>query len=698
MIKNLLLAGAVLVSGIISAQKAHQCETLMPWQEPDVVATHSPEELKDMEANFKSFIKKAQANYQQGKKELIRIPMVVHIIHEGGRENISDQAVNNAIDILNEDFQGKHPDVGNVFDEHQDIIADVGVEFRLAKLDPDGNCTSGIVRHKVPNAYFAEPGASRFQIEAYKRDFHWPTDQYMNVYVVGSISESGGGRTLGYATFPRSTPFSTDGFVTIYEGFGSRGTIGGTATHEIGHYLALPHTFANTNNAGVPENCNDDDGIEDTPLTTGYFSTCPPKPQCYTCPTAQDPNGSLDNLRNVMDYASCSANFTNGQKAVMLAVLANQRKKLVSEENIAEVGADYEIASAPEYLCTAAFEANVEEEYCPGKEIEFTSYVTHGAIEYSWEFEGGTPATSSEQFPDVVYNSTGTFDVTLTVTDGDTTITILKEDYVKIKDNNALGQELVEDFENMDFDNTDVFSIENVDGDSRTWKIADVGFNSSKSAYIENNANIAGRIDRLVTNTMDNVNIQDELYINFDFAFAQKNTDNDDKLVVQFSKDCGETWITRKTIKGSSLATADPVNGDVFEPTNDQWDSQGISIGQYAAEGFLARLEFTSDGGNNIYIDNFFIGRKSQLSISEAEVARNISVYPNPSKGELNVSSDYEKIDRVEVRDITGKLVMVKLVNEYTTKLDMSQNKTGIYLVKVLSDNGVSKNVRFVLN
>ena len=70
------------------------------------------------------------------------IPIVVHVFHEGGTENISDAQIQSQITVLNEDF-GKL--VGTNGDGNG---VDTEVRFCLAKIDPNGKCTNGIVRIK----------------------------------------------------------------------------------------------------------------------------------------------------------------------------------------------------------------------------------------------------------------------------------------------------------------------------------------------------------------------------------------------------------------------------------------------------------------------------------------------------------------------------------------------------------------------
>ncbi len=69
---------------------------------------------------------------------------------------------------------------------------------------------------------------------------------------------------------------------------------------------------------------------------------------------------------------------------------------------------------------------------CQGDEVTFTDNSV-AAISWNWTFEGGSPATSTQQNPVVTYNSTGTFDVQLIVSDGTDFDTLLKEDYINVQ-------------------------------------------------------------------------------------------------------------------------------------------------------------------------------------------------------------------------------------------------------------------------
>jgi len=77
----------------------------------------------------------------------------------------------------------------------------------------------------------------------------------------------------------------------------------------------------------------------------------------------------------------------------------------------------------------ADFYSDIQQVY-DNPEVHFFNSAGGNITSYYWEFEGGDPATSTEENPVVNYNAPGVFDVTLTVSDGENESTIVKEDYI----------------------------------------------------------------------------------------------------------------------------------------------------------------------------------------------------------------------------------------------------------------------------
>jgi len=72
------------------------------------------------------------------------------------------------------------------------------------------------------------------------------------------------------------------------------------------------------------------------------------------------------------------------------------------------------------------------------------------------------------------------------------------------------------------------------------------------------------------------------------------------------------------------------------------------------------------------------------------------SVYPNPTQGELTIRNDEHVIRRVELMDITGRVVMNKVVNAGIYTINRTDFSNGVYLMRVIfDDNQITKKVLF---
>ncbi len=106
----------------------------------------------------------------------------------------------------------------------------------------------------------------------------------------------------------------------------------------------------------------------------------------------------------------------------------------------------FDIGGGSPQSLTAYFEAD-QTDIVVGSSVTFTDMSVGGTpTSWSWTFEGGEPATSTEQNPVVTYNTVGTYDVTLTVSDGTNTDTYVRNDYIDVSvgvDENVLGSLII---------------------------------------------------------------------------------------------------------------------------------------------------------------------------------------------------------------------------------------------------------------
>src|SRR5664279_2917617 len=173
--------------------------------------------------------------------EVIVVPVVFHVLYNTSVQNVSDQQVLSQLTVLNNDYRRLNADTINTPEPFKKIAADTRIVFCLAKVDPNGRYTSGIIHKYTKEALFLSDDEMKFSSGG--GDDAWDSKKYLNIWVCNLF-----GRTLGYAVMPGG-PAEKDGVVIQYTAFGTLGTAvapfnkGRTTTHEIGHWLGLRHLW-----------------------------------------------------------------------------------------------------------------------------------------------------------------------------------------------------------------------------------------------------------------------------------------------------------------------------------------------------------------------------------------------------------------------------------------------------------------------
>lgn len=218
------------------------------------------------------------------------IPVVVHIVKQDtvsiDNDNPSEETIKNVINGLSRQYRG--------LDEANPI--DLGVEFTLAKITPDGAPTNGIVRIASP---------TDLPYGQVKELSNWPKRDYVNIYIVNSISDSTVGLSTGSEIYIK----------------GSRFTDNSTLSHEIGHHFNLRHTFQGSTADDCPPESNsysDGDFCEDTePHKDDFYNGEGKINEC---------TGSiygLNTARNIMSYYNNVTLYTLDQRDRVRASIMN---------------------------------------------------------------------------------------------------------------------------------------------------------------------------------------------------------------------------------------------------------------------------------------------------------------------------------------------------------------------------------------
>jgi hypothetical protein len=371
--------------------------------------------MEEIERQVQDFIRE---HGDENRRAVITIPIVFHIVHNGDAvgtsENIADTYIMAQLQQLNDDYRALNSDIGSVPSEFQSLVADVEVEFCLATVDPNGNPTTGIVRHNLGQASWT---MTTFDNTA-KPATIWDRDDYLNFWTANFGGADAG--LLGYAQFPGGAA-STDGVVCLWSSVGSVATphpsggnyaMGRTATHEIGHWLNLYHIWGDDGTA-----CTGSDSVADTPNQGGSYGGCPTYPQT-SC-------SSSDMFMNYMDYVydACMFMFTAGQKARVVATLNGTRSSLLTSAatRCSAPVPDFSIAATP-----------TTQTVCAGTSTTYTINLSAisgytGSVSLS---ASGNPAGTSVAFSPSSVAPTGSSTMTVsgTAAPGTYTITVTGTD------------------------------------------------------------------------------------------------------------------------------------------------------------------------------------------------------------------------------------------------------------------------------
>jgi len=719
--------------------QAQESTTPVPFQNADGVilqnkVTANPDLYNKYvlyEQNFQEMINAANSSKTDTLIEGKRIiPVVFHIIHKGGIENISREQVEDAVAKLNLDYNklNSDTDATHSWPAFAGRRANCQVEFRLAKIDPQGNCTDGIVRHYDPQtnyAYFTTMS-----------QYAWPPSHYMNIFSVAFIYPAGmtlpeGAFIGGMSPFPPSNALSqaltggdtlADGVLIRHDGLGSIGTattLGGmpinalnrTFTHETGHYFNLYHTFQNLiagiypASSGCPSLFSSaGDEVADTPpvdvATQNTSLACHTPGVNNTC--SQDVPDEVDMVENYMDYqfGYCTNIFTTGQYTRIDATLNGDRRKLWSVGNLVATG----VLDTTPSICAPVAEFYANKLYiCAGNSLNFSDFSFGGpATDWTWTFTGGTPATSTLQNPTVQYNTPGDYDVTLVASNINGQDTSIRLGYIHVLDPATTTQApITESFEISDLNN---WPVMNDAGNG--WVLNPSAFYSGSKCLSLNNFtdNIAGGSDEVISPSYDLTTLPTGVLpmLKFKLAYAGKYvagtmlTPADtiyDKLSLYVSTDCGATWSLKYNESGIDLSTVATVPDDFAPTSTADWREEKFSLPlQYLSlTNMRLKFVFYSNGGNNIYIDDINIV-SSTADIEETDLSQlNLSVQPNPmtESAEVRFFLSQESNVQASVFDMLGRKVydftegQLQAGSHRFTLTKNEIGREGMYFIKV---------------
>lgn len=585
--------------------------------------------VRESDAQFERWLKdrlpdQRTARNQRQKAGPYKVPVVVHVIHNGeavgSGTNISDAQILSQINVLNKDFNRLNADAANTPAVFAAVAGSMNIEFVLAKQNPEGLETSGIVRVKGNQSGWTINDNYELKSQSY-----WPSEKYLNIWVCNLTDY------LGYTQFPvsnlpglenGSTNALTDGIVIWYRAFGSSddGAFsldpdydkGRTLTHEMGHFFGLRHIWGDQSGC-EQANGSGGDHVADTPDQSESTTGCPTHPRVDTCSPAKM-------FQNFLDYTddACMNLFTQGQVDRMGIVIESspRRASLLTSPGLSEpvpVPNDLGIRAVLSPLATSCTSPVTPS-------IEVRNYGSNQVVNarISVSVNGSTVETKDVALnlgnlqsavvtfaPAAVTpgNSTLAFNIVLTngTTDGRS-------------QNNALSSSVfVPEVITAPFTETftalpSKWTIQNPD-QQITWQL--------RTAPKETSANKALFMDffeyednfgeqDIFLSPVFNLSTASVASLVFDVAHARFQSSNDQLKVIVLT-DCQE--LTEGTTvfdkEGAALATT-TATAQGFVPSGEsQWRKETVNLNAFLGKTHV-QLAFVgvNDWGNNVYIDN----------------------------------------------------------------------------------------------
>lgn len=590
------------------------------------------EDEEDFERWLKSNIlrKKSQRAFStEDEGTIYTIPVVVHVIHQGeepgAESNIPDEQIFSQIEVLNEDFRRMNADASQTPDEFLPVAADVRIEFVLAKRDPEGLPTTGIVRKTASRDSYHFNTDRELKSQSY-----WPAEDYLNLWVT-ILS----GNLLGYAQFPtsnlegmdidQSIDRLTDGIVVDYRFMGEGHnalafSTGRTATHEIGHFLGLRHIWGSGG-------CSSDDFCEDTPNQSGSTLGCPDGTSETSC-------DSKDMYQNYLDLSDdvCMNLFTICQKDRMRTILENspRRKSLLAskgKEEAIQVANDLgirQILSPVSGDCQALISPQIEVRNYGTNTIEgfgINLYVNDIFIEsVSKNTIISELSTSVVSFSEISVTAPTTAVYRFEIIETNGAADGNPENNVNAIEVNFPGEEQIpytQDFEGS----LDQWAVQNSAGNSPSWSKGQAPYNTLQNegmvlSYHSSPDDRYGELDLLISPVFD-LSALPSADISVKYAYAASPGNITDVFTIAISTDCGNTFPTENYIFhqfSPRLATTNQrANAFVPEGPGD-WEILDINITEFVGnENVVVAFIGHNGGGNNLYIDDFSITSENKL-------------------------------------------------------------------------------------
>ncbi|PTM05057.1 MAG: hypothetical protein DA405_05220 [Bacteroidetes bacterium] len=272
---------------------------------------------------------------------------------------------------------------------------------------------------------------------------------------------------------------------------------------------------------------------------------------------------------------------------------------------------------------------------CINQNIQLSDSSTGNPSSWQWSispttftFVGGT--SSSSQHPQIQLNATGSYSVSLIVSNANGSDTLSKSNFLQ---SGGLSLPFIEDFEGT----SSLFTVENPDN-GVTWALNTIGGSSpgNTAAGIDFfNYSSAGERDGLISPPLNFSNFS-SITLDFDYAYARYSSTYRDSMAIYISTDCGTTYqriASYSSDPSVNFATVADQTSSFSPSSASDWcgnsiitNCPSINLNSYAGQSEVRiKFEAINGYGNNLYLDNINISGVSNTNVPQADFSANDS-------------------------------------------------------------------------
>jgi len=332
-----------------------------------------------------------------------------------------------------------------------------------------------------------------------------------------------------------------------------------------------------------------------------------------------------------------------------------------------------------------------------GNTVAFTDLSTNSPTSRAWSFPGGTPTSSSATNPTITYNTPGTYNVSLTVTNAYGNDSEVKNGYITVvqpSTNFSLDFEACSDFQvdnfspwvTLDVDGIPTTNLTGVSFMHSNYTGSFIAFNhtstnpDASTEYAAHGGERCGICMPLNSGSNNDwlISPQITLQNGASFAFWAKSAS-------YLGMGTFNVLISTTTNNPASFSAL-PQGSNRQGPT--VWGEFVYTLSSYAGQTVYVAIQVTSTNGYGLMLDDITLNSSTDIS---GQDVFDFMLYPNPNEGSFMIDAgDYNGDLAIEVYNINGQKINVnQSVNGKMLFVDLQDAANGFYFVRVKSENGI---------